>query len=263
RGATLESLIARLRAVEGRTRIVALSATVSNAAELAGWFNAQLVSSAWRPTVLTTQLIPYDPPPPGSKREEYEAAKDAALEPLLGELLAPVPEGSSVVEASPTTGPGSVLVFCGSKNGVRRTAALAAKVRFRGVDDGALVDSTFARGVGIHFRDAPRAGRALEAFKDRKIRTLVATSGLSTGVNTPARSVVIRDLELGMSPLEVSQAQQMFGRAGRAGQETEGFGFMLAPRDVEAAWRMKLAAGYTARSQVLDHLSDALLAEIL
>ena len=88
RGATLESLIARLRAVEGRTRIVALSATVSNAEELAGWFNAQLVRSAWRPTILTTQLIPYDAPPPGSKREDYEAAKDAALDPLLRELRA-------------------------------------------------------------------------------------------------------------------------------------------------------------------------------
>lgn len=263
RGATLETLIARLRAVEGRTRIVALSATVSNADELAGWFNAQLVRSAWRPTILTTQLIPYDAPPPGSKHEEYEAAKDAALEPLLRELRAPTANDSRVVEGSATNGSGSVLVFCGSKNGVRRTAAMAARRPFRNVEDDELVETTFSHGVGIHFRDAPRAQRALDAFKERKIQTLIATSGLSTGVNTPARSVVIRDLELGLAPLEVSQAQQMFGRAGRAGQEPEGFGFMLVPRDEETEWRMKLAAGYTARSQVLDHLGDALLAEIL
>lgn len=263
RGATLETLIARLRAVEGRTRIVALSATVSNADELAGWFNAQLVRSAWRPTILTTQLIPYDAPPPGSKREEYEAAKDAALEPLLRELRAPTANDSRVVEGSATNGSGSVLVFCGSKNGVRRTAAMAARRPFRNVGDDELVETAFSAGVGMHFRDAPRAQRALDAFKERKIQTLIATSGLSTGVNTPARSVDIRDLELGLSPLEVSQAQQMFGRAGRAGQEPEGFGFMLVTRDEEAEWRMKLAAGYTARSQVLDHLGDALLAEIL
>ena len=263
RGATLESLIARLRAVEGRTRIVALSATVSNAEELAGWFNAQLVRSAWRPTILTTQLIPYDAPPPGSKREDYEAAKDAALDPLLRELRTSTPEASRVVDGSAVRGSGSVLVFCGSKNAVRRTAAMVARVPFRNVEDQDLVDSTFSAGVGMHFRDAPRAGRALESFKERTIQTLIATSGLSTGVNTPARAVIIRDLELGMSPLEVSQAQQMFGRAGRAGQEPEGFGFMLVPREEEVLWRMKLAAGYTARSQVLDHLGDALLAEIL
>lgn len=263
RGATLESLIARLRAVEGRTRIVALSATVSNAEELANWFNAQLVRSAWRPTILTTQLVPYDTPPPGSKHEEYEAAKDAALEPLIRELRAATPDDSRVIDGSAVQGSGSVLVFCGSKNGVRRTAAMVARVPFWNVEDDDLVDSTFRAGVGMHFRDAPRAGRALDAFKERKIQTLVATSGLSTGVNTPARSVVIRDLELGLSPLEVSQAQQMFGRAGRAGQEPEGFGFMLVPREEEAEWKLRLAAGYTAQSQVIDHLGDALLAEIL
>lgn len=263
RGATLESLIARLRAVEGRTRIVALSATVSNAEELADWFNAQLVRSAWRPTILTTQLIPYDRPPAGSKHEAYEAAKDAALEPLLRELRAPTPDGSRVVDGIAVQGSGSVLVFCGSKNAVRRTAAMVARVPFRNIEDEVLVESTFRAGVGMHFRDAPRAGRALETFKERKIQTLVATSGLSTGVNTPARSVVIRDLELGMSTLEVSQAQQMFGRAGRAGQEPEGFAFMLVPREEEAGWKLRLAAGYTARSQVIDHLGDALLAEIL
>lgn len=263
RGATLESLIARLRAAEGRTRIVALSATVSNAEELAGWFHAQLIRSAWRPTILTTQLVPYDPPPPGSKREDYEAAKDAAVDPLIRELRSPTPDDSQVVEGSAVRGTGSVLVFCGSKNAVRRTAAMVARVPFRNVEDQDLVEAAFSAGIGMHFRDAPRAGRALESFKDRTIQTLIATSGLSTGVNTPARAVIIRDLELGLSPLEVSQAQQMFGRAGRAGQEPEGFGFMLVPREEEILWRMKLVAGYTASSQVLDHLGDALLAEIL
>ncbi|WP_143547562.1 DEAD/DEAH box helicase [Rhodococcus sp. ACPA4] len=263
RGATLESLIARLRAAEERTRIVALSATVSNADQLAEWFNAQLISSAWRPTKLMTQLIPYKAPRPGAKREEHEAAKDRALRPLLQDLLAPAPPGSEVIDARAVSDGGGVLVFCGSKNGVRRTAALAADVPFRNIEDSKLVEDAFHAGVGLHFRDAPRANRALNAFKDRSIRTLVATSGLSTGVNTPARAVVIRDLELGMSALEVSQAQQMFGRAGRAGQELEGFGFMLVPHDQEALWRRKLDAGYTAHSRISDRLGDVLLAEIL
>ncbi|WP_137875462.1 DEAD/DEAH box helicase [Rhodococcus sp. Q] len=262
RGATLESLIARLRAVEGRTRIVALSATVSNADELASWFNAQLIRSAWRPTLLTTQLVPYDEPPEGSRREQFEGAKDRVMRSLLAELCdAPSP---SATGSDGSTAPASVLVFCGSKNAARRTAALAAGLTdFRALADDTLVEATFERGVGLHFRDAPRAGRALSSFKDRSIPTLVATSGLSTGVNTPARAVVIRDLELGMSPLEVSQAQQMLGRAGRAGQEPEGFGFMLVPRHQEALWRRRLADGYAARSQVIAQLTDVILAEIL
>lgn len=258
RGATLESMIARLRVAEGRTRIVALSATVSNADELAEWFHADLVRSEWRPTVLTTQLVPYDPPARG-KRENFESAKDDVVVPLLRSLV-----GADLGTDSASAGGGSsAVVFCGSKAAVIRTAARAAGVRFHGLDQEAVIEACFRRGVGIHFRDAPRAGRALDAFRAREIRVLVATSGLSTGVNTPAKFVIIRDLELGMTPLEVSQAQQMFGRAGRAGQEPEGYGFMLVPRDDQATWKIKLSDGYAANSRIVAQLGDAILAEML
>lgn len=254
RGATLEALIARLRAAEDSTRIVALSATVSNAEELAEWFHADLVRSTWRPTALTTQLVPYDAPAQGN-REDHESAKDAVVLPLLRSLL-----GGDLTDS---TGLSSAVVFCGSKAAVVRTAARAAGVPFRGVDLDTVVEACFRRGVGIHFRDAPRARRALDAFRARELRILVATSGLSTGVNTPAKFVVIRDLELGMTPLEVSQAQQMFGRAGRAGHEAEGFGYLLVPRSDELSWQVKLGEGYAARSRIAAQLGDAILAELL
>ncbi len=260
RGATLESLIARLRVTEGGTRIVALSATVSNDDELAAWFRADLVRSAWRPTALTTRLIPYDAPAQG-KREDGETAKDDVVLPLLRSLV-----GEDLGSPSPRAvekESSSAVVFCGSKAGVVRTAARAAGVPYRGVDLETVVEACFQRGVGIHFRDAPGASRALAAFRSRDLRVLVATSGLSTGVNTPAKFVVIRDLELGMTPLEVSQAQQMFGRAGRAGQESEGFGFMLVPRTEEAAWTSRFSDGYAATSRIAGQLGDAILAELL
>ncbi|MGV9711277.1 DEAD/DEAH box helicase [Gordonia sp. NPDC003424] len=249
RGATLESLIARLRSDQGRTRIVALSATASNAAELATWFNAQLIRTDWRPTVLTTEVVPFDD---GNSKSDYEAeqeGKDRALQRLVRGI----------------DDTGSLLVFCGSKLAVRRTAALLAGIGFhRDDDEQRLAEQAFAAGVGMHYRDAPQATRALRSFNARQIPTLVATTGLSTGVNTPARIVVIRDLVLGLdTPLEVSQAQQMLGRAGRAGQETHGYGYVLVPRQREAEWRAKLDIGYTVRSQVRGHLADVLLAEIL
>ncbi|KXP08706.1 DEAD/DEAH box helicase [Tsukamurella pseudospumae] len=262
RGATLEALIARLRAVSERTRIVALSATVSNAKELSTWFNAQLIEVSWRPTILTTQYVPYVVQPPG-RFGEIQDAKDGALRSVL-ESVRPAPRGESA-GVDGNRDEASVLVFCGTKNNVLRTAALAAGIAFNPATDvEQLVDQCYRRGVGVHFRDAPYAGRALSAFKDRSISTLVATSGLSTGVNTPARVVVIRDLELGKdTPLEVSQAQQMLGRAGRAGQEPEGFGYLLVPHDEELAWRRKLADGYEARSNVAAQLTDVILAEVL
>ena len=129
RGATLESMIARLRVAEGRTRIVALSATVSNADELAAWFHADLVRSTWRPTVLTTQLVPYDPPTHG-KREQFESAKDDTVIPLLRSLVG-ADLGSR--DAGADVG-SSAVVFCGSKAAVIRTGARAARARFQGVE---------------------------------------------------------------------------------------------------------------------------------
>ncbi|QHN29109.1 DEAD/DEAH box helicase [Gordonia amarae] len=252
RGAVLESVIARLRLAEARTRIVALSATVANADELAKWFNATLITSTWRPTVLTTQIVAYDPGSGGTDWLKDEAGKNNAINALLSDLAATGPEDHP--EVSETIGRdggtlGSVLVFCGSKNAVRQTAAMLAGVETEQRDDHALVTQAMASGVGIHFRDAPRASEALRAFNDRKIGALVATSGLSTGVNTPARIVIIRDLKLGVSDLEVSQAQQMLGRAGRAGKEPEGFGYLLVPRDRETEWRAKLTEGYLVADQ--------------
>lgn len=257
RGATLESLIARLRTSEGRTRIVALSATVANAQELARWFNAELISSTWRPTRLVTQLVAYDTDSNGPGRWADEKAKDEAVSRLLDELRA----GADSAESDDPIG--NLLIFCGSKNAVRRTAAHLGEFDRRDLPDESLVELAGRRKIGIYFRDAPHASRTLKGFKDRQLTTLVATSGLSTGVNTPARVVVIRDLVLGISDLEVSQAQQMLGRAGRAGLEQDGFGFILVPRDEEDEWRQQLTAGYRVRSQLLDKVADAVLAEIL
>lgn len=262
RGATLEALIARLRAVSERTRIVALSATVSNAEELSNWFNAELIEVSWRPTILTTQYVPYVVEPPG-RFGEVQDAKDGAFRSVFNSVRPAPAEESAGLDGDRDEA--SVLVFCGTKNNVLRTAALAAGIDFGPASDAErLVDECFRRGVGVHFRDAPHAGRALSAFKERSINTLVATSGLSTGVNTPARIVVIRDLTLGKdTPLEVSQAQQMLGRAGRAGHEPEGFGYLLVPDDEELVWRRKLSDGYVARSNVAAQLTDVILAEVL
>lgn len=268
RGATLESLIARLRLGESTTRIVALSATVSNAEELANWFNAKLVQKKWRPTVLTPQLVPYRSGAGNAEWQTDMAGKTAALDALLLDLVAAGPDPPrrpptlrSTVQ--PGSDLGSLLVFCGSKNAVRSTAARLADVPLVRGDDRQLVRDTREHGVGIHFKGSPGNQEALKDFNGRRLGALVATSGLSTGVNTPARIVVIRDLMLGMSKLEVSSAMQMLGRAGRANLEPHGFGFLLVPEHMEDEWRRKLRVGYRADSQIIGQIADVLLAEIL
>src|SRR5580693_1242286 len=52
RGPTLEILIARIKQLKPTIQILALSATISNAQELAGWLGANLALSHWRPIPL-------------------------------------------------------------------------------------------------------------------------------------------------------------------------------------------------------------------
>ncbi|MGW6654820.1 DEAD/DEAH box helicase [Streptomyces rubiginosohelvolus] len=252
RGAVLEALLARVREDSAGTRIVGLSATVANAEEVARWLGARLVRTTWRPTRLTWQLPLLDP-----VDETDWAARTA------------VRTGAAVrIARQVTDGGGSVLVFCGSKRRVRSTAlALAADrgVSTVGVDaDDAEAVERLCTGAGVrlHYRDWPYKREAEQAFRAREADVLVATSTVAAGVNLPARAVIVSDTTLGMDRVEVSMVQQMFGRAGRIGAgEREGWAFLLTDPAERAHWQARLAAGYTVRSRLADHVADHLLAE--
>ena len=269
RGPTLEALLARLRQVSQRTRIVALSATAANAGNLSEWLDADLVQSTWRPTRLTTQIVTYQPADIlSSSYHEEEERKTAALLPIVKQFR----------RDNTSSEPGSVLIFCGGKKAVRALAARIAGVNAK-LEEGPLQAACNAKGVGFHYRgwtassdanSATAASRGLataadvvKSFNRRDIKVLVATSGLSTGVNTPARAVIVRDLVLGMDPISVSQVQQMFGRAGRAGHEPHGWAYLICPEDLAQQWRDNLAMGFRVESRILSRLADALLAEVL
>ena len=57
RGPTLEVTLAKLRRMNPSCQILALSATVGNADELAAWLDAGLVLSEWRPTELMEGVL--------------------------------------------------------------------------------------------------------------------------------------------------------------------------------------------------------------
>ncbi|MFE9479256.1 DEAD/DEAH box helicase [Streptomyces spororaveus] len=253
RGPVLEALLSRVREDSTQVRIVGLSATVANADQVSDWLGARLVRSPWRPTRLTWQL----PVLPDAADDPDRHTRDRTRTELAVRLA----------RGFTDTG-GSVLVFCGSKRGVRATAlALAADrgVATKGVDadDSELVERLCTRaGVRLHYRDWPYKREAEQAFRTRQADILVATSTVAAGVNLPARAVIVRDTQIGLDRIEVSMVQQMFGRAGRVGAgEREGWAYLLTGPGRRAEWQARLAAGYTVTSRIRDHLPDHVLAE--
>lgn len=111
RGSFLEAILARVRAGNAPTRIVGLSATVANADQIAAWLRARTVRVAWRPTRLTWQL------PMVANSSDWSLVEGAKAR-LTANIVNMV-----------TSDNGSVLVFCGSKRNVRRTALIIAANR--------------------------------------------------------------------------------------------------------------------------------------
>jgi superfamily II DNA/RNA helicase len=93
------------------------------------------------------------------------------------------------------------------------------------------------RGVGVHHAGMlPKYRRIVEElFQDKLLAIVVCTETLASGINLPARSVVLSTLVKGpfgkQRLVDASTAHQIFGRAGRPQFDDRGFVYALAPED--------------------------------
>ncbi|MBU0497599.1 MAG: DEAD/DEAH box helicase [Candidatus Thermoplasmatota archaeon] len=244
RGPTLEVIIARFRALNPNTQLIALSATIQNAVELTDWLDAQLVQSSWRPVPLKEGVfyrkhIRFND---GSKHEVVGSQKKA-LELLVAEGLQN--SGQSLVFVNSRRSTVSVAnrlaMVVGeqlSKDEAKQLAAIADRLQ-RNVFDMTSVLSTLpqciASGVAFHNAGLSSFQRHLveSEFKAGHIKCIVATPTLAAGVNIPARRVIIRDLwrydiNFGMTPIPILEYKQQAGRAGRPRFDTVGEAITIA-----------------------------------
>ncbi|MFB6133808.1 MAG: ATP-dependent DNA helicase [Halanaeroarchaeum sp.] len=248
RGPTLEVTLAKLRQRIPDLQVVALSATVGNAEEIADWLDAELVDSTWRPIDLKTGVhfgnaVHFDD---GSQRELAAGSKN---------------QTAAIVEDT-LADDGSTLVFVNSRRNAEAAARRLASVttsaldaterealreiaeEIRDVSDTETSEDLAAaveRGAAFHHAGLAREHRTLveEGFRDRLITVIAATPTLAAGVNTPSRRVVVRDWQRydgtagGMQPLDALEVHQMFGRAGRPGLDPYGEALLLASSHAE------------------------------
>ena len=244
RGPTLEVMLAKLRRINPTLQVVALSATVGNAGEMAEWLDAELVDSSWRPIELKKgvqygQALHFGD---GSQRELRVGSNEKPTEAIVRDTLAE--DGSTLVFVNSRRNAegAATRLATTSRDGLddgerERLAELAEEIR--GVSDTETSEDLAAcveKGAAFHHAGCSSEHRSIveDAFRDRLIKVVSATPTLAAGVNTPSRRVVVRDWRRysgdvgGMKPLSVLEVHQMMGRAGRPGRDPYGEALLLA-----------------------------------
>lgn len=231
RGPILESLLAKIKVLGRRPQIVALSATIPNAGEIAEWLGAKLVKVDWRPVplyegVYSDGTISFYR---DGRKEGIKEVKEVTGSRVIDVIIQSSEEG------------GQVLVFVQSR---RRAVQLAKQVAKRHkhlhFDDKAAREVAMEirrlsfpgplkeelawlveRGVSYHHAGLGAEARAIveEAFRRGALTSIIATPTLAAGVNLPARRVVVAEyyrFESGYRrPISVAEYKQLAGRAGR------------------------------------------------
>ncbi|NOZ88859.1 MAG: DEAD/DEAH box helicase, partial [Crenarchaeota archaeon] len=245
RGPTLEAALARFLARSGAsTQIVAMSATVPNAGEIAEWLGAELVVSEWRPVPLREGVL-YRGEITWRDAERSSVRRVTGVE-ALDAALDTVRDG------------GQAIVFVQSRRRAEELAERLASSRAleRRELPGWLYEALSLQehrrlnerllslaGRGVAFHHAGLASYQREAierlFRERLVDVLVATTTLAAGVNLPARRVVVDSLyrfRRGRSEaIRVSEYKQLAGRAGRPGLDERGEAVIVA-RGEEQFW---------------------------
>jgi helicase len=249
RGPEIESLCAVLRQ-RGIRQFVALTATVENPEDLAGWMGCDLVQSFHRDVPLH-QEIWY-----AQHIFQTTFGKDDGHEVSLG--VTPSKNVVEVVGQLLTLGRGPVLVFTESRKEAANYAAEFGESRPRVGDGIALAEQldlfseptessatlrlNAEKRVAFHTADlSPQERQVIESgFTGSKFEVCFATSTLAAGVNFPFRSIVFHKLtfqwgDRAGSRLPRSDFRNMSGRAGRLGMHEDGYAILLPHNEVELA----------------------------
>jgi helicase len=231
RGPTLEMILSKMKG-KGR-RILALSATISNARELAHWLDAELVASEWRPVPLRKGVFYEDTIVFEDGPEQITSHGDPCV--------------TLAVDSLKT---GQVLFFVNTRRSTQAVASRIARslknmlvcepLNFSDSVYRSALQECSLHGVSFHHAGLKRQDRLLieEAFKRNQLKVLVATPTLAAGINLPARRVVVRDVKrfyqnLGYYFIPTLEIQQMMGRAGRPKYDSEGEAILVAKNEEE------------------------------
>lgn len=249
RGPEIETLCAVLRQ-HGIRQFIALTATVENPDDLAGWMECDLVRSSRRDVPLHQEIWHAEKAYRTTFGEEEGREVDG--------IACPSSNINAVVERLLTLKREPILVFTESRKEAAKHAAAFGQSRPRVGKGIALAEqldlfseptessdqlrANAEKGVAFHTADlSPQERQVIEAgFVDSKFEVCFATSTLAAGVNFPFRTIVFPKLtfewgERAGSHLPRTDYRNMSGRAGRLGMHDDGYAVLLPTNSVELA----------------------------
>lgn len=258
RGYILELLLAKMLFVNQKMQcniqIICMSATLPNLDLLTNWLNAEFYHTDYRPVVLT-EMIKINKQIFDNKMQLLRTVSDVDYQKLQKD-----PDNIAQMCVETILENGSVIVFCATKDWCESLANHLAKfiflIRKSDTDLGAkmrsqineelitetkaqlrncpagldsVLERTISYGSSYHHAGLTSDERDIieNAFKCGSIRIIVSTSTLSSGVNLPARRVIIRSPIVFSRLMDPMVYKQMIGRAGRTGRDTVGESILI------------------------------------
>lgn len=230
RGDHLEAGLMKFTEINKDCKLVFLSATMPNVAEIANWTSfvlnnkpTVLIESKYRPCPLNLHYEKYYDS--GSYDDKERAKVNLALE---------------IVEYYPED---KFLIFVHTK----RTGELMKKeLRDAGIE------------CEFHNADLTKDSRVKleKRFKeDKGLMVVIATSTLAWGVNLPARRVIITGVHRGLDEVASYDIHQMIGRAGRPAFDPVGDAYILLPESMYDLHKERIRKPQLILSQMLEQVN--------
>ncbi|XP_037810645.1 DNA polymerase theta isoform X2 [Lucilia sericata] len=300
RGYILELLLAKIlymsRKYGLQIQVITMSATLANVELLKTWLDAELYITDFRPVALQ-EMIKI-----GNKIfDNHLKILRSVTEPTVN-IKEPFPElqndSDHVAQLCIETlvDGCSVIVFCPSKDWcenlatqlagaihslgkqggewgtklraqINRQAINNVKEQLRDIPTGldAVLDKCITYGCSFHHAGLTTEERDIveASFKSGALKVIVATSTLSSGVNLPARRVLIRSPLFGGKQMSSLTYRQMIGRAGRTGKDILGESILICTDSNARVGKELITADLRPISSCLDHDSSTHLKRAL
>ncbi|XP_065358466.1 DNA polymerase theta [Calliphora vicina] len=264
RGYILELLLAKIlymsRKYGLQIQVITMSATLANVELLKKWLDAELYITDFRPVALqemikignkvfdnNLKILRSITEPSISVKEPFPILQNDSdhVAQLCVETLV---DGCSVIVFCPSkdwcenlaTQLAGAIHALGKQGGewgtrlrtqINRQAIDNVKQQLRDIPTGldSVLDKCITYGCSFHHAGLTTEERDIveASFKSGALKVIVATSTLSSGVNLPARRVLIRSPLFGGKQMSSLTYRQMIGRAGRTGKDILGESILI------------------------------------